>query len=1070
MGLIPGYLGKPKKSPLYLKTLLLFTTLINIFYLPVQSETVYCKIANDGKKPIILKRTSLYPNLNKITDNKKFWNSDTRIEIGYENPDNKFVENSTYSAYCESHQMRKINPNGFVIYKVEREKQITDFQIQIEFNTRSAHEHCRIEIFKNEPLAQKEREKQYFERKHKNSPGKNLTEPLKIDPKYIYPSNGNLKLDAFIDFESKKIAYNGDKWKGTSFSDRFGMAECYWYGFVKPFYNNAEIKYWKYNSTDFFIDGKLKDPGKAGYFGADLEWKTELEQGYEYSFTTVLDTPPDAILINNKKLVWEKTAGFYAKKSGELIFYYTPDENETITISYIKNATPKYTRLDLNGGYWQELYSTRRPVNSNTEYEKKSIIKNYVPIDHITLQMLPEYLELAKDVEISPLPELPYQRADFNMVPRGSFSADKQIFDVIEKYGIKHAVFSPEVYESRYFEQGNFRKLHKAGVQTLDFMVFSEENGKIQQINPHWHADQFNEKNAVSATTGLMKKWLEVDKNNQVLFHFQEVNCLFGGWGKNIKSNDVVKHYGYDNIDNKSVQECFDLHINEILSFTNEVLHEFGSDAERVKKLYLPDRAGLNPAYWVKAGADIIVMKNIHRQSVNIVTSSARGMANSYDIEYGYDVDLWDRCTKLGYHPDEFKQICRVYIHAGGKYLIEEGLSPSVEGKFTKKGKAWLEMAKYAKSHPPLGKQVVQIAVMRGYGDEWHTIGSPSSSWESGYYEKTVNGENYLRDYNLLDHLFAEFGTYWNTKPDRLCTGTPYGPVDFIPWEAPINKLNKYKLIVIMGFNTLEKEHIANLAQYVKQGGTLICAAGQVKSRTGDFYIKAKMPSGSGANDTLPGIESLFGITPGTIKKVATEQQSLIPDKKTLEYKTIKKDRPYYPMGLSGKNTEVLEKMPNQAPLLVKNQLGKGKAYIFAGEHLTEFGEDIPGKILKNELGEIQPVTFQPFSNRIEYMVRRKGASIILPLFNHGNAGFPSGKTRLGKWSGKITLNKDAYNITSQHIKVYRVLYDEQNSRMNLEKIQSENKDGKIIFNAEINMFTEYIIGPAQNVQQDYLE
>ena len=1004
-----------------------------VFFLPARADTVYLRILNHGDQAVRVSYAGLYPNGHKITDNKKFWDYSDLVQLSFRSSDEDHVYRSGNSRYIESQQVREIGRCGFVTYRAESSQAIHDIQIELTMNGDAAGNGIRLEISRDGEF----------------SPDATL----RLDTACLYPSGSSVKLDAFIDFATMIAIYNGERWSGSTFSDRFGMAECYWYGYVKPFSHGAEVDWWKYNSTEFFIDGKLNSQSDTGYFGADLEWMHKLEQGYEYTFTTVVRTPPDYILINNEKLVWEPGEGFFAGNSGELVFYYTPEKDENIIISYVKNATREVTRLYLDDGYWQELYSTRRPARDSATYRELSLEKQFLPIEHPVLTQYPSYHdEPVPAIELQPLKELPYPPAEFNIMPRGALAAVNQVYDVIEKLDIRDAVFNPNAHGNSYFQPEDYTVYRNAGVQQMDYLPFETQNGKIVKINPHWQADQLYDDNPVGTTAALMKQWLDLDESHLAYNHLQEVNCLFGAWGKNIFSTDVLSDLGYTNLEGKSVQEMFQLHIDEISGFLGRMEEKTGQPG-RVKHLLLPDRAAQNPAYWAKAGADIIVMKNIHRQSVNVVVSGGRGMAEAYGIEYGFDADLWDRCTRLGYHPDEFIQIYKVYFHSGGKYLIDEGF-PQVpdQGVFSRMGQYWIDMGRYARSHPPLGEQVVQVAVMRGFGDEWHTVGSPSSSWESGYYEKTVEGVNYLRDYNLLDILFADYGTYWNTETERLCTGTPYGPVDFIPWEAPPDILKKYKFIVIMGFNTLEEEHAANLAEYVRLGGTLICAAGQVKSVDGTFYHS----------------DELFGVVPGSMSSVITEQKSLIPDKSTLDYTIMQEESPYYLLELSGDSAEALETLPDQSPLLVKNRLGQGTAYLFAGMHLAEFGRALPGQIMEEELEAIKPVSMIPYSDRIEYMVRGKGNSIILPVFNHGNAGFPSGNYRQGVWNGQLVLKREALGIPAGTVAVYRAVYDKENNRVDLEKIPSYENGELVSFDVTVDTFEEYVIGPELEAEKDF--
>ena len=88
-------------------------------------------------------------------------------------------------------------------------------------------------------------------------------------------------------------------------------------------------------------------------------------------------------------------------------------------------------------------------------------------------------------------------------------------------------------------------------------------------------------------------------------------------------------------------------------------------------------------------------------------------------------------------------------------------------------------------------------------------------------------------DYRLLDLVFPGYGTPDTARLDRLFTGTPFGPVDMIPWDTPANRLQGYGLIVHMGANGMDEVQLTALRRYVEQGGTTVLALGQVRVEGG---------------------------------------------------------------------------------------------------------------------------------------------------------------------------------------------------------------------------------------------
>ena len=475
-----------------------------------------------------------------------------------------------------------------------------------------------------------------------------------------------------------------------------------------------------------------------------------------------------------------------------------------------------------------------------------------------------------------------------------------------------------------------------------------------------------------------------------------------------------------------------------------EYLNDFISDIkkgikpefrDKVKIMFLFDRAAYQGAYAFKSGADIFVTKQIHRQSVNILVSNARGSAGAYGKEYGYDCDTWDRCFYHSYHPEEAEQIMKVYYHAGGKYLIDEMSTTVRDGTaITSLGKSWIDFIKYARRHPSRGLQQVKIAVMRGF-DEWHTVASPSASWESAHYTKEIAGQNYLEDFNLLNTVFSNFGRYDRTFTDRLCTGTPYGPADMIPWDASLEAMKKYRIVILLGVNDLDKSQLSNFREYVKNGGVLMLAAGHLKDARRNF--------------TVTDFTELFGV-------------------KIIDQKRIS-EKPYSSVIVSAE-AEVLNKLPNGDPLTIRNKFGKGVCYLLTGENIAEFGMEAPSGLIRSELEKLKWISFSPSSDKLEYMVQKKGSVWIFPLFNHGNIGFPSGNgMKTGPWTGSLRINTGSLGLKSNNVEAFRVRYNEtDDDPYKLEKLKTETVGTDLLIHTVIDRFDEIVVGTAGEVREDY--
>jgi len=240
------------------------------------------------------------------------------------------------------------------------------------------------------------------------------------------------------------------------------------------------------------------------------------------------------------------------------------------------------------------------------------------------------------------------------------------------------------------------------------------------------------------------------------------------------------------------------------------------------------------PCYY-KAGADIVIGKNIGRQSINFVVANTRGAGRAYGKEYGFDFDCWFMRFVWAYSPREVSHGLKVYFCAGGKYFNNETPAPpkawgwwlrnELSSTVTKMHATWLDFVRWARAHPRRGEQVVKIAFMRslgrrGYHNDW--------ARERSYGEPNP-------DYILFRLVFPHFDRCTST---RLCTGTPFGPVDIIPWDTPLSYLRTYGLVVYLGSEgfCMDEEQYLNLREYVRQGGVLVLPLGQMREEKGKFF------------------------------------------------------------------------------------------------------------------------------------------------------------------------------------------------------------------------------------------
>jgi hypothetical protein len=572
------------------------------------------------------------------------------------------------------------------------------------------------------------------------------------------------------------------------------------------------------------------------------------------------------------------------------------------------------------------------------------------------------------------------------------------------------------------------KRLRDAGIKKLAIHPFWVEGERYR--GAHWidaiNAGKLEE--TKEAVIWLAKKWLSFVPDSEVIIYYPEVNSCYGHWGRGIKDAPIARIPGYEDIRQGGTQAwelCF--------KFFQELARELkGNIGGKVKLLFHFDRAAFQGAYAAHSGADIIMHKNIHRQSINIVVANSRGAARAYGKEYGFDFDCWDRQYWHSYHPDGVLQDLLVYFHSGAGYILNE-IPVWAKGGVTKLGEAWLDFCRYARTHPKRGEQQVRIAIMRALGDEWNRVAGPSASWEAGRWlpldlaqEGRKVEETYLWDYVLLNLVFANYGLPWRTFPDRLCTGTPYGPVDFIPWDTPLEKLRGYEVVIFLGSGAIDLSTYKNLEAYVRGGGKLVMAVGQLRGADGEFVTK-----------------DVMGIKLGEKREI---------DGKRYTYLQLS----------SSATQQVVYRLRNSDPMVVRCRYGSGELFLFSGEWLTYFDDRVPTNLLAKLLEGAKLLEFEPYSDWLEYMVQRRGKVYIFPIFNHGRGFFPSGNgVDYGAWEGVVRVDLAKLGLKLKDLAVYRLVYQpERQIPFSLEPVKFTVEEDKMSFRLRVEKFEEVVIGP----------
>jgi len=796
------------------------------------------------------------------------------------------------------------------------------------------------------------------------------------------------------------------------------MAHYWWYGRGRFFADGTRLKIDMNYSTPTRKSIIPEDPGKM--FGMILYPPYPLKKGVTYQFCLLFEAPPDYILVNGYK-VWDVKKEENRWRRKRILFTYTPQEdNGKMEIALVKDpsyGTDPIIQFGKGDSGHEPNIKYRRIFTSsvdNVSHKEKVSLP-----DGLIYYTIPDNQKMGYFGDLHKIPvewtggfpekkDYPVddcQAFIWVISPSGKKLANKVGVDAF----IVNAAFK---YTPEQLEGFSPRSL-----------LFNETSaGQSVRGKGLWdaaiqppHIDGYNYHLQTFPSAEIWIGYLEQFwrdrylKNNPEWAPLVQQKNRFDWLRATFKINTQWK----ENILKKTISP------------------------ERVKFLYDTNGAAWPVAYYHHQGADILGSKNIGRQNGNIVLANVRGAATTYNKKSWFTADPYPCWIIHQYSPEEYEQ----FLYAGyfgGADIIGAQCGNFFAGDLPNPaGVKILEFAKFTKTHPRRGRQVIKIGMVRGFGDMWSFIFCPGSDeLETNMFRD--NKDN--ADYNLLDIFYPKFGDYKHTNPDRWFTGTPYGDIDMLPWDAPLEKLKEYSLIIYTGINAMDDKQYEKLKEYVRQGGRLIMACGHLQKEGGDI---------------------LTNFDPSVSKEEIIERDIFRNDVSDLFGVEIgNKEGDIYRLKIS--DAQVVSKINNQ-PLIVKKSIGKGEAYLFATKHLTttKQGEEEARRIIEQMAEHISPIEFSPKSEWLQYFIQKKDDIYILCFLNHGRMRYPAGNgPDYGIYEGKITLKfglpKDCeafeVNLTD----------------MSLKPIPVYKRNNKTVLNISVDKKTEIIIGPRGKTANEF--
>jgi len=861
---------------------------------------------------------------------------------------------------------------------------------------------------------------------------------------------------------------------------QWGIPELWWH-------NEAEVQAWNceaivdsQSAQRFYLTGKLNENCESGEFMLRFYWDSPVDKGYWYKLRMRFGNHkniPDFVLYNGS-IIWEKK-DYDVTEGNTLSFYYYAYEDGIPCFDMIvklDSSRHEFTLLPPHQGDYEgtnmdmmraegeplavkpKLYDyLANPVikRCNPHKSARILYKKYQYDENPTIPPIPENAEISDvkiyEHELYPTRNNAHILSDLKMdgiIYMATKYNELASIDTFTKSmldaGLKTLVLFPVIEKHIVDEsrpEGEYAFCYVADLLEGKNHFLSLQPGTFKNVNDFIEI-------GIKSTCDCARMWLERCPDGDVMFVYPEHPNSLGAYTGGISTSSLSNVPGYEEVA-KGGMIAYNANIRFYKEFRRRFEEKLPEYTDRISFYSHTDYGTFNQALLQSFSVEGCFGKNGNRQNGNIVMANTRGNAHSYNHDYAFVFDAWDRLYWWSHcYQGIYEGLVTILFGGCKKFTNEVPVENVSTGNITRWGEAWFDFVRFAKVHPSLGKPVVNIGVMRGIGDEWQRIASDTSSWEAETeiismdmhrqmlefapthrWRKAFNAyqvtkhvdpkDSYYNDFELLNIPFADYGHCLRTDPEKAFTGTPYGPLDFVSWNAPASAMADYKVIIYMGRGIhTSKENIQQMEEYVKNGGTLMLAVGQLRNEKDKIEV-----------------ESFCGIDIG---------------------ETAKLDNNLFTRLSGGK---VLDTLCNTSPYIIENNFGKGKVYMLAGEFLTDFSDDKPAELITKLLDDIKIVEFSENSEHIEYCFTEFGNGYLLPLINHGRGSYPSGNgTDYGVFKSKVRVDLKKLGIT-ENVKLSTLTMPLDGTDLpTISDYPFELTNGILEFYTETEFLSEYII------------
>ncbi len=460
--------------------------------------------------------------------------------------------------------------------------------------------------------------------------------------------------------------------------------------------------------------------------------------------------------------------------------------------------------------------------------------------------------------------------------------------------------------------------------------------------------------------------------------------------------------------------------------------------------------AVLSHALFAEAGMDLIcseIGENV--PNFNMMLGSNRGAARAYDRRWMIDHSTWwaprgnageQVSPREGHTPWCLftSLLCAAMGGADFVQLEVDWAAFDKQWRLLPWGQAMKTLYSVTRRIGARGETVTPIAILIGHENGWPGVGWRIGDVRgTGLFDGLRHQFMQTRDTDLslkvLDVFYPGFERAgWDPEYPGFLAESPLGVCDLVPDNLPAAKYNRYRALVALGYHRMTDTLRDNLAQYVKQGGVLVC---------GDtlFLDEQEQAFPAAQAEPLVGAEVDFKEGHSVHLYQPTGALAAVEGYAATATSGEWQDHWLHPVQLKGGH--VVAQL-DQTPFIVENRIGSGRVFFVTGLNLvgssaTKRGPEpyLFANLLSKFLHTLDDhigdgVAFSPW-NSLEhiYNERRDGTALLL-VMNHGDMAcrrdatmrnthrFTAGRlTAQGTWEGWRSGDELRFDQTGDALK-----------------------------------------------------